>query len=535
MATEKKPGNANSPRDFDEIEILLQGQDNGLVETPIPAGDDVKSRGVIGLDETTQSPIDIGLITADRGLDHIVSVGGPIPVPQAVDYLIQAARDIEAAHAVGIILGDIRPGNLVLDTTGTLRVLNLTGARIVDANSPHRQDTGSTLTRIGMDVRTVDYMAPEHVERSNRVDDRVDIYSLGCILHFLLTGSAPPHMDTVSKKLMGEGEPAATSLRTIRPDVPLALEACYQKMTARRPEDRPGSMTELVALLLATKPRTKLARPPMRTATRAFRTPSRHTGLALSVLVTAGLLMAAFVAFVVSRRGPVGIENDGRSPLSSPDGRKQTQPEKLTTQVSTVQEQRTIFDGKSGHGWMLCNRASLPPQNIQLDGLNPHRSGSYLVVYDQKLGDFVLDFDYKLASGCNSGVFLRVSDLNNPVKTGIEVALDDTRRGDDRDSGAFHGLLSPVVYAQKPAGQWNHMTITALGPNLAVSINEIKVSSINLDLWTLAGKRPDGSDHQFQNRTIAHMARAGYLGFQDLGGDCWFRNIVLKSSSDRNR
>ena len=206
------------------------------------------------------------------------------------------------------------------------------------------------------------------------------------------------------------------------------------------------------------------------------------------VLVTACLLMAAFVAFIVSRRGPVGIENHGRSPVSSPDGRKQTQPEKLTTQVSPVQEQRMIFDGKSGHGWMLCNRAPLPRQNIQPDGLNPHQSGSYLVVYDQKLGDFVLDFDYKLTKGCNSGVFLRVSDLNNPVQTGIEVALDDARRGDDRDSGAFQGLAPPTVYAQKPAGHWNHMTITAQGPLMTVTLNETQVSSINLDSVDASGQ-----------------------------------------------
>jgi hypothetical protein len=200
-----------------------------------------------------------------------------------------------------------------------------------------------------------------------------------------------------------------------------------------------------------------------------------------------------------------------------------------------VWEQKTIFDGTSAQGWMLCNRAPIPPLNIQPDGLNPHRSGSYLVVYDQKLGDFVLDFDYKLTEGCNSGVFLRVSDLNNPVQTGIEVALDATRRGDDRDTGAFYGLVPPTVYAQKPVGEWNHMTITAQGPNLAVSLNAIEVSSINLDLWTLPGKRPDGSDHRFKDRAFAGIARTGYLGFQDLGGECWFKNIILNRNTGGTR
>ncbi len=152
-----------------------------------------------------------------------------------------------------------------------------------------------------------------------------------------------------------------------------------------------------------------------------------------------------------------------------------------------------------------------------------------MVVYEQQLGDFVLDFDYKLSKGCNSGVFLRISDLNNPANTGIEVALDDTTRGNDHDSGAFDGLVPPKMHAQKPTGHWNHMTITARGPRLTVWLNETEISFINLDQWSIPGKRPDGSEHQFKNRAIGQMARSGYVGLQDLGGDCWFKNITLKT------
>jgi hypothetical protein len=196
-----------------------------------------------------------------------------------------------------------------------------------------------------------------------------------------------------------------------------------------------------------------------------------------------------------------------------------------------VAETRSIFHGASGLGWKLCNHRPVPAKNIQPDGLNPHGSGSYLVVYERKLGDFTLDFDYKLSKGCNSGVFLRVSDLNDPVHTGIEVSLDDTRWNDDRDSGGFDGLVTPMVYPQNPTGQWNHMTIAATGPRIMVTLNDIAVSTINHDEWTNPGRRPDGSVHRFKNVVIANRARSGYLGFQDLGSDCWFKNIVLKSSS----
>ena len=547
-----------------------------------------------------------------RDLHHVVSTGGPMPVALAVEYLIQAARSVASAHALGIIHGDIMPSNLVLDTTGIVRVLNPDKARAIDATDTPQKDAVPGLIQSGMDMGTVDYMAPEQAEESRPVDHRADIYSLGCTLYFLLTGREPFPGETVGEKLMAHKEQGAPSLRASRPDVSMALEACYQRMMAKRPDDRPRSMTEVIAQLQASKPlpddgteraatppksqpepsgsnkapikrsaapktkteatnfarrgeregllikhewnledllmvgrpdaspatikpQTSAARPLRRTAMPALPDRFRRAGVALVALAASGLLVAAFVGFVVSRRQPAVAENESRRPLLAPDGREKTRPAKIALPVSSVPEPKTIFDGTSGQGWMLCNRAPIPPQNIQPDGLNPHRSGSYLVVYDQKLGDFVLDFDYKLTEGCNSGVFLRVSDLNDPVQTGIEVALDATRRGDDRDSGAIYGLVAPRVYAQKPAGQWNHMTITAQGPHLAASLNEIEVSSINLDLWTFPGKRPDGPEHRFKDRAFAGTARTGYFGFQDLGGDCWFKNIVLNGSAHATR
>ena len=131
---------------------------------------------------------------------------------------------------------------------------------------------------------------------------------------------------------------------------------------------------------------------------------------------------------------------------------------------ANFQEFHSIFDGTSGKGWMLLNGKPLPKEFVQSEGLNPHGSGSYVVVYESKAGDYVLDFDYKLTRGCNSGVFVRVSNLNDPVNSGIEVALDDTTGTGMHDPGAFYDLVAVRTNAQKPAGEWNHMTITAAGP-----------------------------------------------------------------------
>ena len=267
---------------------------------------------------------------------------------------------------------------------------------------------------------------------------------------------------------------------------------------------------------------------PSQMISRTCRRPRRQLGALLLAIGTVAVLGVTIARFVLL---------DSNSPLTDPlatadralsDENRAGEGTKAALATPVREHFRTIFDGKSSRGWMLCDRKPLRQSHIGPDGLNPHGTGSYLVVYEEKLADFVLDFDYKLDKGCNSGVFLRVSNLTDPIHTGIEVALDDTTGNGIGDSGAFYGLVAPVVNAQKPALEWNHMTITAQAAEISVVLNGSAVSSIHLDEWTVPGKRPDGSDHKFANVAIAGLARSGYVGFQDLGGDCWFNRIQLK-------
>jgi len=190
---------------------------------------------------------------AGRDLDRVVGERGPLPVAQAIDCLIQAARGLETAHVQGIVHRDIKPANLMLDTAGTVRVLDLGLARIVDASNPFGKTATGRLTQSGMYMGTVDYMAPEQAEDSHRVDHRADIYSLGCTFYYLLTGQEPFVGETVLKRLMAHMEKPAPSLRIARPEVSPALDAAYLKMVAKRPEDRPASMAEVISLVEACK------------------------------------------------------------------------------------------------------------------------------------------------------------------------------------------------------------------------------------------------------------------------------------------
>ncbi len=185
-------------------------------------------------------------------LDRLVRDGGVLPVDLALDCVIQAARGLEAVHAQGIVHRDIKPGNLMLDESGVVRVLDLGLARLVEASNPFGETTPGPLTQSGTYMGTVDFMAPEQGIDSSRVDHRADLYSLGCTLCYLLTGRAPFDGEAnVLARLMAHQDRPPASLRVARPEVPQAIDAAYQKMMAKKPDDRPASMGAVIAMLEA--------------------------------------------------------------------------------------------------------------------------------------------------------------------------------------------------------------------------------------------------------------------------------------------
>ena len=175
-------------------------------------------------------------------LSALVKKNGPLPVEQAVNYILQTARGLKAAHAEGIVHRDIKPANLLLDKNGTVKILDMGLARIA-GDAPAQAELTSTGTVMG----TVDYMAPEQALNTKTADARADIYSLGCSLFYLLTGKATYHGDTLMAKLLAHRDQPIPVLRTIRPEVPEQVEAVFCKMVAKRIEDRYQTMTEVIA------------------------------------------------------------------------------------------------------------------------------------------------------------------------------------------------------------------------------------------------------------------------------------------------
>jgi formylglycine-generating enzyme required for sulfatase activity/serine/threonine protein kinase len=182
-------------------------------------------------------------------LSVLVRTNGTLTVQQALNYILQAARGLEYAHAENVIHRDIKPSNLLLDRKGTVKVLDMGLARLNQAVGPYDETADETLTGTGQAMGTIDFMPPEQAENTKSADERSDIYSLGCSLYYLLTGRAIFDGDTVVMKLLAHREAEIPLLRAERPNVPEKLDLIYQKMVAKRPDDRYGSMTEVIAEL----------------------------------------------------------------------------------------------------------------------------------------------------------------------------------------------------------------------------------------------------------------------------------------------
>ena len=190
-----------------------------------------------------------------EGLDlhRIVRSEGPLGVRRAVDCVIQAARGLSAAHERGIVHRDIKPANLMVEPGGTVRVLDLGLARITQAADPlHVREPDPSLTYSGMMLGTVDFVSPEQSNNPKLADHRSDIYSLGCTLHFLLTGRPPYSGETIMERLIAHHQQPAPSLLSTRSDVPLALDTLFHRMMDKDPNRRPQSMNEVIQALEVT-------------------------------------------------------------------------------------------------------------------------------------------------------------------------------------------------------------------------------------------------------------------------------------------
>lgn len=244
---------------------------------------------------------------------------GPVAVRKAIDYGVQIARGLAAAHEKSIVHRDLKPENLFATKDGHIKILDFGLAKLTEPlrRSEHSAPTLGEKTEPGMVIGTPGYMSPEQV-RGKNVDYHTDIFALGLVLYEMLTGKRAfqrvTSIDTMSAILNEDPSPISQFV----PNVPPALQRTVYRCLEKSPEQRFQSASDLAFALDALSdssvtPVLEVAR--ANTASR----PGRRIALAVA---TAALLIAGVVwwgtqAAVPQVKGVKQLTADGEPKLSN--------------------------------------------------------------------------------------------------------------------------------------------------------------------------------------------------------------------------
>jgi len=266
--------------------------------------------------------ITIHEINAADGLDFIVMeyvrgeplsevlARGRLSVARAVEYAVQIADALKAAHEAGVVHRDLKPGNVMIASSGLVKVLDFGIAkRVAPAADGDDRTTAVALTVVGETIGTPAYMSPEQT-LGDAVDARSDLFSFGVVLYEMLAGQAPFQNTTnlgLVRQIVHEPQPP---LRTVAPHVPSGLVAIVDRCLVKEPAGRYAS----AALLRDDLRRCAALLPsgdadPSEAETRSFAIPPpdapRRLPSARVALVAAGVLLTIVLAWA---RGPSLIQ-----------------------------------------------------------------------------------------------------------------------------------------------------------------------------------------------------------------------------------
>jgi serine/threonine protein kinase len=168
-----------------------------------------------------------------NSLQDVVARHGPMDPVRAAHYIAQAAVGLQHAHELGMVHRDVKPGNLLLDRTGVIKVLDMGLARFFNKPTDSVTEKYDEKCVLG----TADYLAPEQAV-SNQVDIRADVYSLGGTLYFMLTGQTPFPDGTIAAKLVAHQSKEPRPVEEYRSDVPPGILAVLRAMRLKDPAER---------------------------------------------------------------------------------------------------------------------------------------------------------------------------------------------------------------------------------------------------------------------------------------------------------
>jgi len=171
-----------------------------------------------------------------QSLKHLIQSRGHLPVPVMLTVGKQLCRALEVAHEQGVIHRDIKPQNIVVEPSGTIKVMDFGIARLATRSEG--------VTQAGMAIGTPEYMAPEQLLGDN-VDFRADIYAAGCVLFECLCGRPPFVADSPITLVAKQLEETPPSPATLNREVPETLAAIILRTLSKDAAQRPQSATEL--------------------------------------------------------------------------------------------------------------------------------------------------------------------------------------------------------------------------------------------------------------------------------------------------
>ena len=359
-------------------------------------------------------------------LAHRLEREGPLPIGEAVQYVAEVADALAYAHAKGLIHRDLKPANILL-SQGHALLADFGVARVLDT-------VGSdVLTDSGMALGTAAYMSPEQAA-GERVTSRADIYALGCVLYELLTGS-PPFVASSQRAVMARhAVDPVPSIRTVRSEVPQALEAVIKRALAKTPADRYADAGEFRTAVLDAAAATDAP------GAGAARRPRRAPWIAL------GVTAVAVAAFFVTRAKPVDALIAGRVmvyPLVLPADWKGsgTAGEDASTMIGSV------MDGAGSLRWLDGWQLLSPARRNDMRSLADSEANALARLHHCQ---FVLTGRLAMRSGDSAEVLLSLRDLTKDSlvrKNGVSLARESWRAG----LRAVTALLPTLI----PAGAAN--------------------------------------------------------------------------------